>query len=47
MLVYAQGCFEVWGEGATWEELQHAVNAYPEHRKLPWLASDMTMKVSC
>ncbi len=40
-----QGFFEVWGEGATWEELVQSVNAFPEARKLPWLGSNTTMKV--
>ncbi len=42
-----QGFFEVWGEGATWEELVQSVNAFPEARKLPWLAPNITMKVHC
>ncbi len=41
-----KGFFEVWGEGTTWEELQHSVNAFPEAHKLPWLGTDMPMKVS-
>ena len=40
-----QGLFEVWGEGATWDELVHSVNAFPEARKQLWLGSNTTMKV--
>ena len=42
-----QGFFEVWGEGATWEELVQSVNAIPEACKLPWLGSNTSMKVGC
>lgn len=41
-----QGFFEVWGEGATWDELMKSVNAFPEARKQLWLGSNTTMKVS-
>ncbi|KAJ9533440.1 hypothetical protein QJQ45_026477 [Haematococcus lacustris] len=36
---------EVWGEGSSWEELQSAVQAYPQHLQQPWLAPHHTYKV--
>ena len=40
-----QGFYEVWGEGQTWEELQAAVEAFPNSRKAPWCAPDLSWKI--
>jgi tRNA (guanine10-N2)-methyltransferase len=45
-LCILQGFFEVWGEGATWEELQASIEAFPEARKAPYYSPDITFKVN-
>lgn len=36
---------EVWGEGATWEELTEAVKSFPAHLKQPWGTSQTSFKL--
>ena len=36
---------EVWGEGETVEELQQAVERFPQERMAPWLTADHSLKV--
>lgn len=41
-----KGMYEIWGEGTSYEQLEEAVNAYPEERKLPYLTSENTFKIN-
>ena len=41
-----QGVVELWGEGETLEELQAAIEAFPQERKAPWLGAGCSMKVA-
>ncbi|KAL5208467.1 hypothetical protein ABZP36_032902 [Zizania latifolia] len=40
-----KGIYELWGHGATYEELEKAVREYPEERKLPYLTPESTFKI--
>uniref|UniRef100_A0A0E0CLY9 tRNA (guanine(10)-N(2))-methyltransferase n=1 Tax=Oryza meridionalis TaxID=40149 RepID=A0A0E0CLY9_9ORYZ len=40
-----KGIYELWGQGTTYEELERAVMAYPEERKLPYLTPESTFKI--
>lgn len=40
-----QGFMEVWGEGATMEELQASIRGAPEHLTAPWMGPDILFKV--
>ncbi|KAJ7547194.1 hypothetical protein O6H91_08G073900 [Diphasiastrum complanatum] len=40
-----KGMFEIWGEGTSYEELQTAIQSYPEERKLPFLGEESTFKI--
>lgn len=41
-----KGIYELWGEGHTYEELEEAIKAYPDERKLPYLASESTFRIT-
>lgn len=41
-----KGVYELWGEGSTYEELEEAIKAYPDERKLPYLTSESTFKIT-
>ena len=41
-----KGIYELWGEGSSYEELEEAVKSYPDERKLPYLASESTFKIT-
>ena len=41
-----KGLFELWGEGNSYEELEESIKGYPEERKLPYLNSDSTFRIS-
>jgi len=38
--------YELWGEGSSYEELKESVLSYPDERKLPYLDSDSTFKIT-
>ena len=38
--------YEVWGEGSDYKELEEAIMGYPDDRKLPYLSSDSTFKIT-
>ncbi|KAL9235212.1 hypothetical protein vseg_009994 [Gypsophila vaccaria] len=44
--ILVKGMYEVWGEGTTYEQLEEAVNSYPDERKLPYLSSESTFRVT-
>ncbi|KAK4801352.1 hypothetical protein SAY86_021839 [Trapa natans] len=44
--ILVKGIYELWGEGPTFEELKAAIQAYPEEKKLPFLAPDSTFKIT-
>lgn len=41
-----KGIYEIWGEGRTFEELEVAIQSYPDERKLPYLAPGSTFKIT-
>lgn len=41
-----KGLYEIWGEGGSYKELEEAIKSYPDDRKLPYLTSESTFKVS-
>mmetsp|Transcript_24229 Transcript_24229/g.67365 ORF Transcript_24229/g.67365 Transcript_24229/m.67365 type:complete len:471 (+) Transcript_24229:348-1760(+) len=43
--VLVKGFYEVWGEGATWEELSTAVKSFDTSRMVPFLAEGTTFKI--
>ncbi|KAF9612363.1 hypothetical protein IFM89_039081 [Coptis chinensis] len=43
--ILVKGIYELWGEGSSYEELEEAIKAYPEERKLPYLASGTTFRI--
>ncbi|XP_010694965.2 uncharacterized protein LOC104907696 [Beta vulgaris subsp. vulgaris] len=44
--ILVKGMYEIWGEGSSYEQLEEAVNAYPDERKSPYLTSGSTFKVN-
>ena len=44
--ILVKGIYELWGEGSTYEELEEAIKGYPDNRKLPYLTSDSTFKIT-
>ncbi|XP_021713615.1 tRNA (guanine(10)-N2)-methyltransferase homolog [Chenopodium quinoa] len=44
--ILVKGMYEIWGEGTSYEQLEEAVNAYPDERKLPYLTSENTFKIN-
>eukprot|EP00271_Cylindrocystis_brebissonii_P008870 TRINITY_DN23399_c0_g1_i1.p1 TRINITY_DN23399_c0_g1~~TRINITY_DN23399_c0_g1_i1.p1 ORF type:complete len:512 (+),score=78.13 TRINITY_DN23399_c0_g1_i1:226-1761(+) len=40
-----KGIYEVWGDGATIDEVEAAVKAFPEEQKAPYLAADTSFKI--
>uniref|UniRef100_A0A2P2KHB1 tRNA (guanine(10)-N(2))-methyltransferase n=3 Tax=Rhizophora mucronata TaxID=61149 RepID=A0A2P2KHB1_RHIMU len=44
--ILVKGMYEVWGEGSSYEELEEAINSYPDERKLPYLTSESTFKIT-
>jgi tRNA (guanine10-N2)-methyltransferase len=42
-----QGLYELWGEGATFEEMEEAIRRFPEERKQPWLQPEQSFRVRC
>ncbi|KAJ1402284.1 tRNA guanosine-2-O-methyltransferase, TRM11 [Sesbania bispinosa] len=44
--ILVKGMYELWGEGGSYEELKESVLSYPDERKLPYLDSDSTFKIT-
>lgn len=44
--ILVKGIYELWGEGSSFEELEEAIKDYPDERKLPYLASESTFKIT-
>lgn len=44
--ILVKGIYELWGEGSSLEQLEESIKSYPEDRKLPYLASETTFKVT-
>lgn len=44
--ILVKGIYELWGEGSDYQELEEAVNAYDNERKLPYLAPESTFRIS-
>jgi tRNA (guanine10-N2)-methyltransferase len=40
-----KGIYELWGHGATYDELEKAIREYPEERKLPYLTPESSFKI--
>ena len=40
-----KGIYELWGQGATYDELEEAIRAYPDERKLPYLTPESSFKI--
>uniref|UniRef100_R7W1E7 tRNA (guanine(10)-N(2))-methyltransferase n=1 Tax=Aegilops tauschii TaxID=37682 RepID=R7W1E7_AEGTA len=40
-----KGIFELWGQGATYDELEKAIREYPDERKLPYLTPESSFKI--
>ena len=41
-----KGMYELWGEGTCYEELKESIQSFPDSRKLPFLTSDSTFRIS-
>ncbi|CAN0892342.1 tRNA (guanine(10)-N2)-methyltransferase homolog [Linum grandiflorum] len=41
-----KGMYELWGEGSDYEELEQAIKSYPDERKLPYLSSESTFRIT-
>ena len=37
--------YELWGQGSSYEELEKAIRAFPDERKLPYLTSESTFRI--
>lgn len=44
--ILVKGIYEIWGEGSNYEELEEAIMRYPDDRKLPYLTSESTFKIT-
>ncbi|KAL2343723.1 hypothetical protein Fmac_005008 [Flemingia macrophylla] len=44
--ILVKGMYELWGEGGSYEELKESVLSYPDERKLSYLDSDSTFKIT-
>lgn len=44
--ILVKGLYELWGEGSSDEELEEAIKSYPDERKLPYLTSENTFKIT-
>ncbi|VAH52423.1 unnamed protein product [Triticum turgidum subsp. durum] len=40
-----KGIYELWGQGATYDELEKAIREYPDERKLPYLTPESSFKI--
>ncbi|KAL5982629.1 hypothetical protein ACLOJK_016704 [Asimina triloba] len=44
--ILVKGIYELWGEGSSYEELEEAIKDYPDERKLPYLTSESTFRIT-
>lgn len=44
--ILVKGIYELWGEGATFEELKESISGYPDERKSPFLVPDSTFRIT-
>ncbi|XP_056159468.1 uncharacterized protein LOC115691419 isoform X2 [Syzygium oleosum] len=44
--ILVKGIYELWGEGDSYKELEDAINNYPDERKLPYLTSESTFRIT-
>lgn len=44
--ILVKGIYELWGEGDSYKELEDAINSYPDERKLPYLTSESTFRIT-
>lgn len=44
--ILVKGIYELWGEGRSYEELEESIRSYPDERKLPYLESGSTFKIT-
>ncbi|KAJ7968142.1 tRNA (Guanine(10)-N2)-methyltransferase like [Quillaja saponaria] len=44
--ILVKGMYELWGEGSSYEELKESILSYPDERKLPYLESNSTFKIT-
>lgn len=44
--ILVKGMYELWGEGSSYEQLEEAVIAYPNDRKLPYLTSESSFRIN-
>lgn len=44
--ILVKGFYELWGQGSSYEELEKAIKEFPDERKLPYLTSDSTFRIT-
>ncbi|KAG6682501.1 hypothetical protein I3842_13G145200 [Carya illinoinensis] len=44
--ILVKGIYELWGEGSSYEGLEESIRCYPDERKLPYLDSGSTFKIT-
>lgn len=44
--ILVKGMYELWGEGGSYEELKDSILSYPDERKLPYLESNSTFRIT-
>ncbi|RZR81066.1 hypothetical protein BHM03_00007213 [Ensete ventricosum] len=44
--ILVKGFYELWGQGSSYEELEKAIKDFPDERKLPYLTSDSTFRIT-
>lgn len=44
--ILVKGIYELWGEGNSYEELEEAINNYPDDQKLPYLSSESKFRIT-
>ncbi|KAF5743920.1 tRNA (guanine(10)-N2)-methyltransferase [Tripterygium wilfordii] len=44
--ILVKGIYELWGEGNSYGELEDAIRSYPDERKLPYVNSESTFKIT-
>jgi len=44
--ILVKGMYELWGEGGSYEELKDSILSYPDDRKLPYLESNSTFRIT-
>lgn len=44
--ILVKGMYELWGEGGNYEELKGSIMSYPDERKVPYLDSNSTFRIT-